>query len=83
MKGAWKLQDAKAQFSKVVDEALKRGPQYVTRHGQNAVVILSVAEYEQLVSEKPSFTDFLLSVPKLSDTSIFDRKKDFPRSIDL
>lgn len=83
MKGAWKLQDAKAQFSKVVDEALAKGPQFVTRHGQNAVVIISVDEYENLISEKPSFVDFLLSAPKISDTSIFDRTKDFPRSIDL
>jgi len=33
MKAIWKLQDAKAQFSKVVEDALKIGPQYVTRRG--------------------------------------------------
>jgi prevent-host-death family protein len=33
----WKLQDARARFSKVVDQALENGPQVVTRHGKNFV----------------------------------------------
>ncbi|MEA1970438.1 MAG: type II toxin-antitoxin system prevent-host-death family antitoxin, partial [Thermodesulfobacteriota bacterium] len=33
MKATWKLQDAKAKFSKVVDDALKTGPQHITRRG--------------------------------------------------
>jgi hypothetical protein len=37
---AWKLQDAKARFSQVVREALEHGPQRVTLHGKDAVVIL-------------------------------------------
>ena len=41
MNTSWKLQDAKAKFSQVVENALKIGPQYVTRRGQEAVVILS------------------------------------------
>lgn len=34
MGATWKLQVAKAQFSKVVDDALPHGPQYVTRCGE-------------------------------------------------
>ena len=34
MNTSWKLQDAKAKFSQVVENALKVGPQYVTRRGQ-------------------------------------------------
>lgn len=83
MKKAWKLQDAKAQFSKVVEDALTIGPQVVTRHGEEAVVVLAIEEYKELVSSKPSFTDFLLSFPKLSDQTIFERQKDFPREIKL
>ena len=83
MKTVWKLQDAKSQFSKVVDDALKNGPQYVTRRGMDAVVIVSVQEFEELASNKPSFKDFLLSCPKLDDDFEFERQKDFPRSIEL
>jgi len=59
METVWKLQDAKSQFSKVVQNALKSGPQYVTRRGTKAVVVLSVSDYEKLISNKLSFKDFL------------------------
>ena len=65
METTWKLQDAKAKFSKIVEDALKLGPQFVTRRGQKAVVVVSVEDYEELVSNKPSFKDFLLNCPKL------------------
>lgn len=83
MKTSWKLQDAKAKFSQIVDEAIKNGPQYVTRHGSEAVVIVSVEEFEELRSSKPSFKDFLLSCPKASLDLDLTRQKDVPRSIDL
>ena len=45
---AWKLQDAKAHFSQVVREAREQGPQRVTLHGKDAVVILSAEDYARL-----------------------------------
>lgn len=83
MSVTWKLQDAKAQFSKVVENAIKSGPQYVTRRGDKAVVVLSVKEYEKLVSPKPNFRDFLLSCPKLDEELDIERQKDLPRDIEL
>lgn len=83
MKAIWKLQDAKAQFSQVVKDALEMGPQYVTRRGAKAVVVLSVKNYEELVSNKPSFKEFLLSCPKMDEDFGIKRRQDYPRSIDL
>jgi len=83
MSTSWKLQDAKAQFSKVVEDALNKGPQYVTRHGHNAVVIIAADEYEELITPKVPFNEFLMSFPKISDQSIFERTKDYPRDIKL
>jgi antitoxin Phd len=83
MKAIWKLQDAKAQFSKVVKDALKVGPQYVTRRGAKAVVVLSVQDYEDLVSNKPSFKEFLLNCPKMDEDFEIERRQDSPRSIEL
>ena len=83
MSTTWKLQDAKAKFSKIVEDALKIGPQYVTRRGQKAVVVVSVDEYEDLISSKPSFKDFLLNCPKMETGFEFERQKDFPRIIEL
>ncbi len=59
----WQLQQAKAQFSKLVKSALQNGPQQVTLHGKPAVVILSQKEYEQLKSPKPTFILFLRRSP--------------------
>lgn len=81
METTWKLQDAKAKFSKIVEDALKLGPQFVTRRGQKAVVVVSVEDYENLVSQKPSFKEFLLNCPKLEIE--LGRKKDLPRSIEF
>ena len=83
MKTTWKLQDAKARFSQIVEDALKLGPQFVTRRGKKAVVVLSTEEFEKLVSKKPSFKEFLLSCPKIDDDFEFERQKDYSRSIEL
>lgn len=83
MKTSWKLQDAKSQFSKLVEHALKKGPQYVTRRGIEAVVILSIKDYEALISTKPSFKEVLLNCPKVDQSFEFKRQKDLPRSIEF
>lgn len=59
----WQLQQAKAQFSKLVKDALQNGPQQVTLNGKPAVVVLSQKEYEKLKKPKPSFLVFLRSSP--------------------
>jgi len=46
---AWKLEDAKACFSELVRLARERGPQRVTVRGEDAVVVLSAADYARLV----------------------------------
>lgn len=43
----WQLQDAKARFSEVVRRAREDGPQRVTLHGKDAVVIVSAEAYDQ------------------------------------
>ncbi len=43
----WRLQDAKAQFSEVVRRARSQGPQRVTLHGQDAVVVVSAETYNR------------------------------------
>ena len=83
MNRSWKLQDAKAKFSQVVNDALKVGPQFVTRRGREAVVILSVEEYEKIINKKQTLKEFLLSCPKMDDDFEFERQKDYPRDIEF
>jgi prevent-host-death family protein len=62
--GRWKLEDAKARLSEVVRNARKDGPQRVSVRGQDAVVVISVEEFERLVPEKPRlpFVQFMESL---------------------
>lgn len=46
--GRWRLQDAKARFSELVRRARSDGPQHVTVHGRDQVVVLSVEEFRRL-----------------------------------
>ena len=65
---SWRLQDAKAQFSAVVDAALNGQAQYVTRRGKRAVVVVSEADYQRLQqgarAAAPGFVEHLLAMPR-------------------
>ena len=43
----WRLQDAKARFSELVRLAQSSGPQRVTVHGRDAVVVVSAEEFDR------------------------------------
>jgi antitoxin Phd len=67
-KSPWRLQDAKAQFSAVVDAALSGEAQLVTRRGKRVVVVLDANEYERLRhgerARAPGFIEHLLAIPR-------------------
>jgi prevent-host-death family protein len=44
----WRLQDAKARFSELVRMAHSDGPQHVTVHGRDAVVVVDADEFNRL-----------------------------------
>ena len=46
--GRWRLQDAKARFSELVRLAHSDGPQHVTLHGRDAVVVVDADEFRRL-----------------------------------
>ena len=47
-RGYWLLQDAKARFSELVRKVRSEGPQHVTVHGRDEVVIISAEEFQRL-----------------------------------
>ena len=63
----WPLQDAKNQFSRVVQKARSEGPQIVTLRGVRAAVVLSAADYDSLRAGRPSLIDDLLAGPDWDD----------------
>ncbi len=46
--GQWLLQDAKARFSELVRRVRSEGPQRVTVHGRDEVVVISAEEFGRL-----------------------------------
>ena len=57
------LQDAKARFSSLVDDAVTGEPVTVTRHGKAVAVIVSAEEWDRISEKAPSFADLILSFP--------------------
>ena len=49
----WQLQQAKQQFSEVVRRAHDDGPQVVSRHGRDVVVVVSIEEYRTTARPAP------------------------------
>lgn len=50
--GRWLLQDAKARFSELVRRVRSEGPQHVTVHGREEVVVVSAEEFRRLKGEQ-------------------------------
>jgi len=52
----WPLQDAKARFSELVRRARSVGPQHVTVHGRDEVVVVAVEEFHRLKGDRTGET---------------------------
>ena len=65
MHGRWQLQEAKQRFSELIRSVEADGPQFVTRHGEEVAVVVSIAEYRHLRNEGKDFKAFLQSAPDL------------------
>jgi prevent-host-death family protein len=78
----WQLQEAKQRFSELVRRAGVEGPQVVTKHGEEAAVVVSMEEYRRLTRDRPDFREFLLSAPDLDALEI-DRPGDRARTVEL
>jgi len=79
----WQLQDAKNRFSELVRKATVEGPQTVTRHGKDSVVVISAEEYQQMEKPRGSLVDFFRKSPLAGIDLEFDRDQSGARNIDL
>jgi prevent-host-death family protein len=79
----WQVQQAKARFSQLLEEADDNGPQIITKHGNESSVVISIKDYRELTAQKkPDLRDYLLSGPKF-DSFHVPRSKDRGRKIKL
>jgi len=82
----WQLQDAKARFSEVFRLARESGPQRVTKHGREAVVVVPEEEFARLTgaeNRKESLVEFFAASPLRGASIDLDRPRDLGREIRL
>ena len=78
---SWQLQEAKSQFSRVVELAISDSPQLITRNGRPVVYIISTNAYESCL--KPSIKSTLLNQPHRDLDISWERNEEPLREIDL
>ena len=81
----WQLQTAKARFSELFRRARTEGPQYVTRQGKEAVVVIGAEEFEKLKrrNRKTSLVQFFAESPLVGSGIDLERMPDFGRKVKL
>lgn len=83
MRPSWQLQEAKNRLSAVVDEAIRSGPQTITRHGKEAVVVLSMKDFQRLAARKTGLIEFFRHSPLRGVDLDLERSRDAGREIEL
>ena len=63
MNRVWQLQEAKNKFSQVVDEALRSGPQIITRRGSKTAVVISFEDYKRFIKPRKKLSEFFRESP--------------------
>jgi len=79
----WQLQEAKSKFSQLVEDAMHKEPQIVTKHGDKAVVVLSFEEYTKVTKPKKDLVKFLRESPLADMAFETTRNIDIPRDVNL
>lgn len=83
MGNVWQLQEAKNKFSNLVDKARHDGPQVVTKHGKESVVIIAIEDYQKLNKPTSDLISFFKKSP-LSDINLdLTRDKSSSRDVEL
>jgi antitoxin Phd len=85
-KMAWQLQTAKAQFSELFRRARTEGPQYVTKAGKEAVVVVPAEQFEQLTARRlqpKSLLQFFRNSPLVGSGIDLEREPDYGRDIEF
>jgi antitoxin Phd len=85
-RSTWQLQTAKARFSEVFRLARSRGPQWITRQGREAVVVLPAEQFERLSArahQPRSLSRFFAESPLARVRLRLDRAPDYGRPVQL
>jgi antitoxin Phd len=81
-RNAWDLSEASGKLGELVERAQNEGPQTLAVDGEPAAAVISMSELKRLQERKPTFKEFLLSIPSLEGVDL-TRDQTPPRDIDL
>jgi antitoxin Phd len=79
----WQLQEAKSKLSRVVKSAKTSGAQFITVHGHEEAVVLSIKDYKELLKSKGTLVDFFQSSPLAGIDLSIERTKDYGRDTEF
>jgi prevent-host-death family protein len=80
---SWKVAQAKAHLSELIDKALHEGAQEITRHGKRTVIVVSAKEWDRQARRKESLVEFLAKSPLKGSGLEIERLRDRPRDVEL
>lgn len=63
----WPLQQARNHLGDIIDRAFDHGPQRITGHGKQAVIVVSEAEWNRRIGTRQTFGELLASSPLTSE----------------
>ena len=82
----FQLQAAKARFSEVFRLARSQGPQRITRHGKEEVVVVPAEQFDRLLgrtTQPRSLVEFFAESPLARFKVELERTPDYGRPIEL
>jgi antitoxin Phd len=85
-RGHWQVQEAKARFSELFRTARAEGPQRVSLHGKNVVVVLAEEDFLKIQHKnrhRGSLVDFFARSPLAKTKIELGRNKDTDRPVHL
>jgi prevent-host-death family protein len=82
-KKSWTVAEAKAKFSKVIDQAESQGPQTITRNGRSTVVLVSFEEWERKSKRTGNLAEFFAASPLRGSDLALKRFPERAREIDV
>jgi prevent-host-death family protein len=80
---SWKVAEAKARLSELIEQALREGAQEITRHGRRTVVVVSATEWDRRTRRKGSLVEFLDRSPLKDSGLTIERPPDLARDVEL
>jgi prevent-host-death family protein len=79
----WQLQEAKNRLSELVRKAREEGPQVITVHGSDAVVVMAAETFRKLSLRKGTLLEFFRRSPLVGVELDIKRSRDTGRAVSL